>query len=55
VAAQVIAGHAAEVAYVDMRYSNGFSVGWRNGSAPAQGRPAAVATGPQNGERDNDA
>lgn len=29
VAAQVIAGRAAEIAYVDMRYSNGFSIGWR--------------------------
>jgi cell division protein FtsQ len=30
VAAQVIAGRAAEIAYVDMRYSNGFSIGWRH-------------------------
>jgi cell division protein FtsQ len=41
VAAQVIAGRAAEIAYVDMRYSNGFSIGWRRDRKPA--RTAAVA------------
>ena len=29
--APVIAGRAAEVRYVDMRYSNGFAIGWRAG------------------------
>ena len=32
----VIAGRAADIDYVDMRYSNGFTVGWKDGaSAPA--------------------
>jgi cell division protein FtsQ len=33
-AGQVIAHHLNEVAYVDMRYSNGFAIGWRNGGGP---------------------
>jgi cell division protein FtsQ len=33
-AAPVIAHHAGEIAYVDMRYSNGFAIGWRSASAP---------------------
>jgi cell division protein FtsQ len=37
-ASQVIAHRLAEINYVDMRYSNGFAIGWRNqgtnGSAP---------------------
>ena len=31
---QVIAGRAADVRYVDMRYSNGFAIGWRGGRKP---------------------
>jgi cell division protein FtsQ len=31
---QVIAGRAADVRYVDMRYSNGFAIGWRGGREP---------------------
>ncbi|HKN09040.1 MAG TPA: cell division protein FtsQ/DivIB, partial [Pseudomonadota bacterium] len=34
-AAQVIAHRLNEIAYVDMRYSNGFAIGWRNSAAPA--------------------
>ena len=41
--AQVIAGHAADVAYVDMRYSNGFSVGWRRDRKRPRTLPAAMA------------
>lgn len=40
VAAPVIAGRAAEIVYVDMRYSNGFSIGWREGVPPGSARPA---------------
>jgi len=29
-ASQVLAHRLAEIAYVDMRYSNGFAIGWRN-------------------------
>jgi cell division protein FtsQ len=34
-ASQVIAHRVNEIAYVDMRYSNGFAIGWRNAVAPA--------------------
>ncbi len=34
-AAQIIAHRLTEVAYVDMRYSNGFAIGWRNPVTPA--------------------
>jgi cell division protein FtsQ len=34
-ASQVIAHRLTEINYVDMRYSNGFAIGWRNPSAPA--------------------
>jgi len=32
--AQVIAGRAAEIRYIDMRYSNGFAIGWRGERRP---------------------
>ena len=32
VVADIITGRAPEIDYVDMRYSNGFTVGWNNGS-----------------------
>jgi cell division protein FtsQ len=34
-ASQVIAHRLPEVNYVDMRYSNGFAIGWRNQATPA--------------------
>ncbi len=38
VVANVITGRAADIAYVDMRYSNGFTIGWKDGAkAPAAG------------------
>jgi len=43
IGAQVIAGRAADIAYVDMRYSNGFSVGWRRNRKPLRTLPAAMA------------
>jgi cell division protein FtsQ len=52
VAAQVIAGHAAEIEHVDMRYSNGFSIGWREGAGPTPDRAAAA---PQTEDVDTDA
>jgi cell division protein FtsQ len=33
-AAAVIRHHSSEVSYVDMRYSNGFSIGWRTPGLP---------------------
>jgi cell division protein FtsQ len=38
-ASQVIAHRLTDINYVDMRYSNGFAIGWRNGSAPAATAP----------------
>jgi cell division protein FtsQ len=32
---QVIAHRMSEITYVDMRYSNGFAIGWRSAQAPA--------------------
>lgn len=38
VVADLITGHAAEIDHVDLRYSNGFTVGWKNGvPAPEAG------------------
>ena len=34
-ASQVIAHRLNEITYVDMRYSNGFAIGWRNAAVPA--------------------
>jgi cell division protein FtsQ len=34
VASPLVATRAAEISYVDLRYSNGFSVGWTEGTAP---------------------
>ncbi len=34
-ASQVIAHRLNEITYVDMRYSNGFAIGWRNPGVPA--------------------
>lgn len=43
VAAGIVASREAEIAFVDMRYSNGFSIGWKNGN-PAP-RSAAESSG----------
>ena len=32
VVANIITGRAAEIEYVDMRYGNGFTIGWKGGS-----------------------
>jgi cell division protein FtsQ len=50
VGAQVIAGRAAEIDYIDMRYSNGFSIGWRS-RRPPRTAPAAMAHRTQGDER----
>jgi cell division protein FtsQ len=34
-ALRLVVQRSAEVAYVDMRYTNGFSIGWRNGTRVA--------------------
>jgi cell division protein FtsQ len=34
VVAGIVAGRAAEIDFVDMRYSNGFTIGWKDGTSP---------------------
>jgi cell division protein FtsQ len=49
-AAQVIAHRETDVNYVDMRYSNGFAIGWRTAGAPATpASPSAKRAGELNG------
>ena len=31
VVANIITGRAADIEYVDMRYNNGFTIGWKDG------------------------
>jgi cell division septal protein FtsQ len=31
-AVRIVASRATEIAYVDMRYANGFAIGWRAGA-----------------------
>jgi cell division protein FtsQ len=37
VALQLLAARAAEISYIDMRYTNGFAVGWRGGATQLAG------------------
>jgi cell division protein FtsQ len=63
VGAPVVAGRPSEIAIVDMRYSNGFSVGWRTAGAAVQAAPTGAAApaansgagAAQDSQRDNDA
>jgi cell division protein FtsQ len=43
IGAPVVAGRAADIRYVDMRYSNGFSIGWRKDRKPPRTARAAMA------------
>lgn len=45
VVANVITGRAADIAYVDMRYSNGFTIGWKDGAN-------TPITNPENADRE---
>ena len=38
-ASQVVSHRLGEIAYIDMRYSNGFAIGWRNPTSPAAVTP----------------
>ena len=40
IVADIITGRGAEIDYVDMRYSNGFTIGWNNGSRTPVEDPA---------------
>ena len=37
VVANIVASREAEIEFVDMRYSNGFSIGWRGDASPGNG------------------
>jgi cell division protein FtsQ len=39
VVAGIVAGRAAEIDFVDMRYSNGFTIGWKDGASPPDVEP----------------
>ena len=48
VVANIITGRATDIDYVDMRYSNGFTIGWKDGAAtpdsdPKEEDPAMLA------------
>lgn len=45
VAADIISSRAEEIDYVDMRYSNGFTIGWRDGNATERAVPAESEKG----------
>ena len=45
VAAQLVNQRAADIAYVDLRYGNGFAVGWKGGGHAAQTPPTPGAHG----------
>jgi cell division protein FtsQ len=53
-ASQVIAHRLNDINYVDMRYSNGFAIGWRNAAAPAPG-PSLPGAPPISAKRAVDA
>jgi len=43
---RLVAQRGGEIRYVDMRYTNGFAVGWRNGVAQTAALPASLAIVP---------
>ncbi|MBM5812982.1 MAG: FtsQ-type POTRA domain-containing protein [Gammaproteobacteria bacterium] len=51
VAAGVIAGRAAEIRYLDLRYSNGFAIGW---NAPRPAPAAADGASDHHADRETD-
>lgn len=45
VVTDIITGHSKEIDYVDMRYGNGFTIGWNNGANPPHGDPGQAEQG----------
>lgn len=43
--ANVITGRAADIGYVDMRYSNGFTIGWKDGARAPAAEPQSTDRG----------
>ena len=54
VGAPVVAGRPNDIAFLDMRYSNGFAVGWRTQGSSTR-RPVTLDETPANRNRDQDA
>ena len=52
VGAPLVASRATDISYLDMRYSNGFSVGWRTAGSP--GQATGSDDGNQHQKRDQD-
>jgi len=46
VAAKLVSQRAADIAYVDMRYGNGFAVGWKGSNGHLAQQPAPPARAP---------
>jgi cell division protein FtsQ len=44
-AARLVSQRAADIAYVDMRYGNGFAVGWKGGTTHPATAPGAPSDG----------
>ena len=45
IVANIVSGRAAEIDYVDMRYSNGFTIGWKDGARSPISESKAVEGG----------
>lgn len=45
VAANIISSRESEIKFVDMRYNNGFTIGWKNGSRSPVSDPESADTG----------
>ena len=51
VVAAIVSSKETEIAFVDMRYSNGFTIGWKDGSRSPENHPGS--RDPKNAERKN--
>ena len=47
VVANIITGRAADIEFVDMRYGNGFTIGWKGGTTAPGSQPDPAATDPE--------
>ncbi|MDH3615090.1 MAG: cell division protein FtsQ/DivIB, partial [Gammaproteobacteria bacterium] len=45
VVTDIITGHSKEIDYVDMRYGNGFTIGWNGGATAPLGEPEQAEQG----------
>jgi len=49
IVAAIVSSKETEIAFVDMRYSNGFTIGWKDGSRPPENHPGS--RDPKNAEQ----